>query len=130
MTTHKLSSEDLRHIYELAKRWGKIVVRRQWGDQGPGLDVDLDQMEEVAVAALHGLLAGTLGQATEQQARRLGSQQVCPDCGRVCPLTTEERTVQARGGPFEHSEPKGHCPVCRRDFFPSTAGVAARQPRL
>src|SRR4051794_34282900 len=34
-----------------AKQWGKIVVRRAFGEHGPGLDVDLDAMEQVAAAA-------------------------------------------------------------------------------
>ena len=50
MATRKPTLEDLRRIEELAKRWGKIIVREQWGEQGPGLDVDLAQMEEIGVA--------------------------------------------------------------------------------
>ncbi len=130
MAARKLSEEDLRRISELAKRWGKIIVREQWGEQGPGLDVDLAQMEDVAVAAVRGLLAGTLESATQQQAGQLGESQSCPDCGRMNPLTSEERSITTRGGPFAHQEPKGHCPACRRDFFPSASGAAVEQPRL
>jgi hypothetical protein len=130
MVAHKPTPEDLRRIEDLAKRWGKTIVRQQWGEQGPGLDVDLAQMEDIAVAAVRGLLAGTLEEATQQQAIHLGQQQPCPDCGRVCPLTSEPRPIVVRGGAFEHQEPTGHCPTCRRDFFPPAAGVAAEQSRL
>ena len=126
----KLSPQDLEQVYQLAKGWGKIVVRQQWGEQGPGLDVNLEQMEDVAMAAVRGLLAGTLEQATDQQAELLGDQQACPDCGRLCPLTHEDRQITTRGGPFDHHEPKAHCPACRRDFFPSTSDAAAGQPCL
>jgi hypothetical protein len=78
-------------------------------------------MEEVAVAAAHGLTAGALEQATAQQARRLGEAQPCPGCGQLCPVGHEERPVQVRGGEFQHREPACHCPACRRDFFPPTA---------
>jgi len=127
----ELTAEDLRRVYELARRWGKIIVREQWGEQGPGLDGDLAQMEDVGMAAVRGLLAGTLETATEQQATRLGGEHHCPDCGRLCPLTPEQRPIVVRdGGRFVHREPKGHCPACRRDFFPSAPAAASGQSRL
>ncbi len=129
MATRKPTPEDLERITELAKRWGKIVVQEQWGEQGPGLDVNLEQMEQVALAAVRGLLAGTLQTATEQQAQQLGDQQPCPDCGRLCPLVSEDRTLTTGGGTFQHSEPKAHCPAARRDFFPPTTDFGTDQPR-
>src|SRR5438552_1175127 len=130
MATREPTPEDLERITELAKRWGKIVVQQQWGEQGPGLGVNLDQMEQVAMAALRGLLAGTLQTATDQHAQQLGNQQPCPDCGRLCPLTIEERTVTTGSGTFQHAEPVAHCPACRRDFFPPTTNSGTDQPRL
>lgn len=130
MGTRKPTPEDLERITELAKRWGKIIVKEHWGEHGPGLDVNLEHMEQVALAAVRGLLAGTLETATQQQGRKLGDQQPCPDCGQPCPLVTEERTVTAAAGPFEHHEPKAHCPACRRDFFPPTTNLGTDQPRL
>ena len=131
MDAHKLTAKDLAHIKELAKGWGKIIVRQHWGEQGPGLDVTLSDMEDVAMAAVQALLAGTLEVATEKQASQLGSQQACPECGAVCPLQHEERPIVVRTGTtFEHHEPKAHCPACRRDFFPSTSAAETEQPRL
>jgi len=121
MALSPLSPADLERVHQLAQQWGKIVVRQTWGEQGPGLDVSLDQMEQVAVAAVRGLLAGTLQAATTQQARGLGTQHPCPDCDRLCPLTHETRPVHTRAGPFLHCEPVARCPACRRDFFPPTA---------
>lgn len=120
MGSRKLTSQDLECITQLAKGWGKMVVRRAFGEQGPGLDVDLAQMEEVAVAGARGLTAGALEEATTQQAQQLGTQQPCPQCGRLCTVVPEERPVEVRGGVFQHREPKGHCPACRRDFFPES----------
>ena len=130
MGTRKLTQEDLDSIRQLAAQWGKIVVRRAFGDEGAGLDVDLDQMEQIAVAAAKGLTAGALEVATEQQGQRLGEQQACPACGRMCSVGSEERTVHVRGGTFQHREAKCHCPTCRRDFFPSASTVETRRPRL
>jgi hypothetical protein len=130
MVKQKLSQEDLQAIYALAHKWGKIVCRQAFGEQGPGLDVDLTTMEEVAVAALRGLLAGTLEQATAQQAAQLGSYQPCPDCGQACLVQHEPREVNVRGGPFQHHEPVCYCTRCRRDFFPSASAVETGRPRL
>lgn len=130
MAKRPLSQEDLDAIGQLARKWGKIVCRQAYGEQGPGLDVNLTHMEDVAVAAMRGLLAGTLEAATQQQAGQLGSHQPCPSCGKSCLVQREPRQVTSRSGPFEHDEPVCHCPGCRRDFFPSASAAAARQPRL
>lgn len=126
----KFTQEQLQRVTKLAKNWGKIIVRRGFGEDGPDLDVDVEHMEELAVAAAQGLIAGTLETATDQQADKLGTEQPCPACGRLCSLTNAERPVVVRGGTFEHHEPKAYCPACRRDFFPSTSRAEARQPRL
>lgn len=131
MSTRKATLEDLKQIEELAKGWGKIVVRQHWGDDGPGLDVDITQMENVAMAALHGLMAGTLESAMRQQADRLGEHQACPTCGKMCPLQQKERSLVGRiGSSLELREPTAHCPACRRDFFPSASHSEIERARL
>jgi hypothetical protein len=130
MGSRKLTAEDLAQITKLAKGWGKIVVRQAFGDGGPGLDVDLSQMEDVAVAAAAGLTAGALEEATAQQGRLLGAEQPCPECGCLCGVAVKERPVLVRGGTFEHPEPTCYCPACRRAFFPSASAAEARRPRL
>jgi hypothetical protein len=121
MATRKFTSEELQAITQLAKQWGEIVVRRGFGDQGPGLDVDLSQMEEVAYAAAQGLTAGVLEEATSSQGEKLGDHQPCPQCHKHCLVIPEERPIQAKGGAFQLREPKCYCPTCRRDFFPSAS---------
>ncbi len=131
MAARRLKAEDLKHIEELAKGWGKIIVRQHWGEKGPGLDVDLTQMEDVAMAAVRALLAGTLESATRQQASQLGEEHACPACGQMCPLQRAERSIVVRtGSTFEHHEPMAHCPACRRDFFPSASGPETGHARL
>ena len=131
MVSSKLTSEDIERIAALAKEWGKIIVRRHWGEQGPGLDVDLNEMEEVAMVAVRALLAGTLETATLQQADRLGQERACPECGRMCPLQRAQRPIVVRtGSSFDHDEPRVHCSACRRDFFPSASGPEADHARV
>jgi len=122
MATRKLTAEELQAVTRLAKQWGKIVVRQAFGDQGPGLDVDFAQMEEVACAAAQGVTEGALEAAAAQQGRQLGDQQPCPQCGRLCTITSAERPFRVKGAIMQLREPKCYCPTCRRDFFPSASG--------
>ena len=131
MMRTRLKPEDLRNIRELAAEWGKIVARRAFGPEGPGLDVDFTALEEVALEAARGLTEGTLASLLEQQASALGDEQPCPDCGRACRVTREPRVLHLNGGqPVQQSEPVCHCPACRRDFFPPQADAASGRARL
>ncbi len=124
MPRRQLSPQDLQEIRDLAARWGQIVARHAFGAGGPGTEVDLTALEQVARAAAAGLTEGTLTTLLEQQAQRLGAEQPCPACGRPCPVRRAERPLTCRDGTLTQSEPVGHCPDCRRDFFPPAAGPA------
>jgi hypothetical protein len=130
MTQRQLPPQVLQDIRTFAAQWGKIVARRAFGDAGPGTDLDFDALEQIARAAAAGLTQGTLDTLLELQAQALGDQQPCPGCGRPCLLRRQERLLTIRGGQLTHREPVGHCPDCRRDFFPPTAAAAPRRPRL
>lgn len=130
MGRRHLNDADLAAIRDLAKRWGKVVARHAFGPQGPGLDVDLAAMEDVACAATQGLTEGTVEQLLDQQADHLPAPHPCPTCSRSCPAQREPRLVLIRGATVEHREPVCHCPTCRRDFFPSASSAALGQPRL
>src|SRR3954447_26067931 len=84
MARRRFTPEELDELRQLAAQWGKIVARRAFGDDGPGLDVDFDAMEQIAQAAAAGLTEGTLHTMLERQAAALGDAQPCPDCGRPC----------------------------------------------
>ena len=38
MARRSFTPEELQELRHLASQWGKIVARRAYGDQGPGLD--------------------------------------------------------------------------------------------
>jgi hypothetical protein len=107
-------------VKELAKQWGKIVARNAYGPDGPPLDADFDEMEQIAAAATAGLVEGTLEHLTSQQAQRLPEQVPCPTCQKPCSVKTRPRPVVARGATVTLQEPVAHCSACRRDFFPPT----------
>jgi hypothetical protein len=121
MARAHLSEADLAALRQLAKRWGKVVARHAFGPDGPGLDIDLAAMEDVACAAAQGLTEGTVEHLLEQQAAQLPAPHPCPTCGQLCPAHQEPRPLRIRGATVEHREPVCHCPTCRRDFFPSAS---------
>jgi hypothetical protein len=126
MSRRELPPELLQEIRDLAAGWGKIVARRAYGNDGPGLDTDFQTMEQLARAAAAGLTEGALATLLEQQAQALGEQVPCPECGTACAVFREPRTLQIPGGSVTANEPVGHCPACRRDFFPPTTCPAPR----
>ena len=128
MATSKFSPEELQNLRDLAAQWGKIVARRAFGENGPGLDVDLATMEAVALAAARGLTEGTLATLLEQQVQALPNEASCPGCGQSCRVEHEPRPLTGCGGTVTYREPVAHCPACRRDFFPSTASVTSGRP--
>ena len=52
----------------------------------------------------------------------------CPECGTRCQLDRKRRRITSVDGPLEVEEPVGHCPACRRGFFPLPRNVGPRCP--
>jgi hypothetical protein len=125
MSTPRFTPEELDRLRVLAAEWGKIVSKRAFGDDGPGLDVDIDTMEQIATAAAHGLTEGALQQMLQQQAQKVPEQAPCPACGRRCPTQPHTRSLTAAGATVQQVERIAHCPTCRRDFFPPAHGLGA-----
>ena len=125
MPFRKSSSMDQTDVQRLAEGWGKIVARRVHEEVGPDLDLDADDIEQAAATAARAVAKGTIEELLEKKAALLGAEQPCPNCKRLCPVQREERSMDFWGGKVAYSEPKCHCPACRRDFFPSTSGTAA-----
>ena len=130
MARRPFTPDELQELRHLAAQWGQIVARRAFGDDGPGLDIDFDAMEQIAHAAAQGLTEGTLQTLLDRQAAALGDEQPCPDCGTPCPVRRHERSLHAKGVELTQSEPVAHCPACRRDFFPPATPPATGRPRV
>jgi hypothetical protein len=126
----KSQTEDLSELREMAYGWGKIVTRRAFGAEGPGLDLDFDAIESLAVDIGHAVIRGTIEEVLTIQSQHLGAHQPCPQCGRSCPIDKAPRTIAVRGGTIDYDEPIGHCPACRRDFFPPPPQLAAQRASL
>jgi hypothetical protein len=122
MASKDARERRLKEIQEVAAGWGKIIAREAFPD-GPGLDVTLADMEEYALAASRALVQGAVEAMTGSQGEQLGNEAPCPTCGKACPLKAASRPIVVRGGEATLAEPVGHCPRCRRDFFPAAAGI-------
>lgn len=126
MATHAFTFDELRQLHELARPWAKIVSRRAFGDDGPGLDVDFRTFEQIAHAAAHGLTEGTLQLLLEQQAAKLPPEQPCPACGTLGHTEPSTRPLTAQGAEVTQTEPIAHGPDGRRDFFPPAGSARPR----
>lgn len=93
MARRPFTPQELLELRTLAAQWGRIVARRAFGDDGPGLDIDFSTMEQIAQAAATGLTEGTLQTLLESQTHALGTEQPCPDCGRLCAVGRQERPL-------------------------------------
>lgn len=133
MPSHRLKDEQVQFLVELARGYGKILAGEAYGPEGPGLDVDLAGMEELACLTQQGLLEGLCETLTERQGRQLPDTVACPKCGAECSVEAPDersdgesrsRRMQLRGGTFQLKEPQCYCRQCRRSFFPSTDGTA------
>jgi hypothetical protein len=122
MSSGKLSERKLKEIEEIAAGWGKLVAKEAF-PEGPGLDVTLADMEEVAARAAKAIVRGAVENMTGEQAKQFGEELPCPICGRMCAVKRKVRPMKVRGGEATLDEAVAHCPACRRDFFPSASGA-------
>jgi len=123
MASKELSERKLKEIEEIARGWGKLLAREAYPER-PGRDVSLADMEDVVARATRAIVRGAVETMTDDQADDLGQEAACPSCGRICRLKRKPRPLVVRGGQATLDEPVGHCPTCRRDFFPSASRAA------
>ena len=67
----KNQTEDRSELRDLVYGWGKVVTRRAFGEAGPGLDLDFDSIESLAVDMAQTLTRGTI----EGNSRQLVSEE-------------------------------------------------------
>jgi hypothetical protein len=110
---------------KLAGQLAESFSQEIYGAEGPELDCDIDEIEEVAVLAARAAFDAIIARALELQNRRLPERLPCPQCQTESDVRFERRTIQGRLGSASIREPVCRCSVCDRDFFPSAGSVAA-----
>ena len=69
-------------------------------------------------------------QAAARQAQTADSPQPCPDCGRSCDGTLQERTLLIQDGSISLPEAAHFCSHCRRAFFPQPSASTTQSSPL
>lgn len=109
----------------LARQLAEVFSEEVYGDDGPELDCDIDQFEDLAALAAGAAFDAVIARALVLQNKKLPNQLPCPKCQHECPVEFEKRTIQGRMGPATIQEPVCHCSACDRAFFPSAGNLAA-----
>lgn len=126
-TTQGLTPEIAEKIQELAA----LVARERFGPDGqPPLETAFSTIEEIGHQVGRHVATEVDAQLTARHRQHFAGPQPCPQCGRLCAPGRGTHDVTTRDGPMALPEVRCHCPVCRRDFFPSASAVAARGPRV
>lgn len=105
------------------------------------VSVALDQADGTIVGVPHYSViearAHELGQQLSRQiqmrqmgaiAARAADTARCPECGTRCQSVLKKRRVTSVDGSLTVEEPVGHCPHCRRGFFPPPRSAGLRRP--
>lgn len=112
-------------IGQWAAESAKVFSAGIYGEEGPSLLADIDEIEDNAVMAAIAVFDATIARALELQNQKLPEKMPCPDCQSTCSVRLKSRTIQGRLGPATIQEPVCRCSVCDRDFFPSAGSIAA-----
>lgn len=110
---------------KLAGQMAEVFSEEVFGPEGPDLDCDINEIEELAVLSARAAFDAVIARALELQSQKLPNHLPCPKCQTESPVQFEARTIQGRMGPASIQEPVCHCSVCDRDFFPSAGIIAA-----
>ena len=124
MAKAKLTEQEWETFLGLADRLG-IPVRELLRE-----DVKFHAMESAGHALGRVVAQGATERLALARAERLTKPQLCPTCGRRCPVIHRERNLETGDGPIDLREAVCHCPACDRDFFPSASRTGAQPAEL
>ena len=112
--------EKLDRLIQEAAETAADLQAAERGSKGP---VHFSQIEAAAHAVGCSLSVGIQERAVREATTAIPLKLPCPDCGTLCKVTFDRRTIQSADGPVVVLEPECHCRRCRRDFFPSAGSV-------
>jgi hypothetical protein len=112
----------------LLQRLAEIAVEEQRARGVFARTPHLTELEGESLALGQLLSRLSLARSSAEVAATSAASAVCSTCGGRHPVAAKQRTVESLAGPIELVESVAHCPVCRRDFFPSACSARAGQP--
>ena len=114
----KGQSDDRSELRDTAYGWGKIVARRAYGDEGPGLDLDFDSIESLAVDMGQAVIRGTVEKILKTQFQRLGDHQPCPGASKPALWPRRRGSSRFAAGRFSTTNPSAIARPVAGIFFP------------
>lgn len=130
-----VSSENSENAVD--PRQAALEVRLdQLFQEAAQVEVELSRVEGAISGVPHySVIEGRAHQLGKRLSRQVQKQQMnelaavhaqtgcCPGCNTRCELESVKRSVKTMDGEAELQELRGHCPRCRRDFFPDANGT-------
>ena len=115
-----------------ARQLAETFSEEVYGPDGPELDCDIDEIEDLAVLAARAAFDAVIARALLQN-QKPPDQLARPKCERPRRVGFEKRTAPGRMGPAEIQEPICHCSKCDRVFWSSESsavqsGASTRAP--
>lgn len=103
-----------------------------FGAEGPMVETTFVEIEDFGHEVGRMIARAVEERLATQHAQHFQGEAACPVCHKVCQIQSDPaiRPFQTSDGEMPLHEPVCHCPVCRRDFFPSASGVENRRPFL
>jgi hypothetical protein len=114
--------EKLERLMREAAETAADLQIAERGRRGP---VHFSQIEAAAHAVGCALSSGIQERVVREAVSDVPAKLPCPDCGALCKVKFDRRTIQSTDGPVVVLEPECHCRRCRRDFFPSARNTGA-----
>jgi hypothetical protein len=108
--------EKLDRLMREAAETAADLQAAERGTRGP---VHFSQIEASAHAIGCVLSAGIQERVVREAVADVPQKLPCPDCGSICKVKLDRRTIHSADGPVVVLEPEAHCRRCRRDFFPA-----------
>jgi hypothetical protein len=122
--TERLSQE----FQEALKAAAEAAVKLQRAQEDFSSTPHYSVIENFAHEAGVGLSRLVQAQQAALVAAEAGRTAACPDCGKICHVTTKTRDVKSIDGDVELAEAKACCSRCERSFFPSAGSARLGQP--
>ena len=125
-------SKDAQKLVKLTdearKKFDECVMAMAacgFGPDGPPKDTTFAEIEEFGHQVGRMLARALDEKLTNQHAIHFQGTVACPCCSTECPVAenADPRPLQTTDGEVPLREPRCHCPVCDRDFFPSAYGT-------
>jgi hypothetical protein len=108
--------EKLDQLMRDAAETAADLQAAQRGTRGP---VHFSQIEAAAHAVGCALSSGIQERVVREAVADVPQKLPCPQCGQLCKVKFDRRTIHSTDGPVVVWEPEAHCRRCRRDFFPA-----------